>query len=81
MERGGGINWEFGINRYTLPCIKQINKGLLYTTGNYIHYLIVTYNRKESVCAYLCVYIYIYIYTYTFKTKSLCCTPESNAIL
>ena len=40
---------EFGINRYTLPYIKQINnKDLLYSTGNYIQYLLITYNGKES---------------------------------
>ena len=28
---GGGMNWEFGIDKYTLICIKQItNKNLLY---------------------------------------------------
>ena len=28
---GGGMNWEFGIDIYTLICIKQItNKNLLY---------------------------------------------------
>ena len=33
----GGINWEFGINIYTLVYIKQMNnKELLYSTGNYI---------------------------------------------
>ena len=33
---GGRINEEFWINRYTLPYIKQINKVLLYSIGNYI---------------------------------------------
>ena len=33
----GGINQEFGISRYTLLYIKQMNdKVLLYGTGNYI---------------------------------------------
>ena len=26
----GGINWEFGINRYTSLYIKQINRDILY---------------------------------------------------
>ena len=31
----GGINWEIGIDMYTLLYIKQItNKDLLYSTGN-----------------------------------------------
>ena len=48
-KRGGDINWESGINRYTRLYIKQINnKDLPYSTGNYIQYLIITYNGKES---------------------------------
>ena len=34
-ERRGGMNWENGIDTYTLLGIKQItNENLLYTTGN-----------------------------------------------
>ena len=45
----GGINWEFRINIYTLLYIKQMNnKNLLYSTRNYIHYLVITSNGKES---------------------------------
>ena len=63
------MNWEFGIHRYPLPYIKQINnKDLLYSTGNYIQYLVITYNGKESE---------EYIYTYICKTESLCYTPET----
>ena len=44
---GGGINQEYGINRYTPLYIKQISKkDLLYSTGNYIQYI--TYSGKES---------------------------------
>ena len=43
---GGGINWEYGTDRYTPLYIKWINiKNLLYSTGNYIQYLVITYNR------------------------------------
>ena len=46
---GGGINQEYGIERYILLYVKQIsNKDLLYSTGNYIQYLVITYNGKES---------------------------------
>ena len=32
----GGINWEYGFNRYTLPCMKWLNnKIFLYSTGKY----------------------------------------------
>ena len=66
----GGINWEFGINIYTLLYMKQItNKDLLYSTVNYIQYLIITCNGQESDKR---IHIYIYI------TESLCCTPETN---
>ena len=53
-ERGvkdklGRINEEFRINRYMLLCIKQINnKDLLYGTGDYIQYLVVAWDGKES---------------------------------
>ena len=64
----GGINQEFGINRYKLLYIKQINnKDLLYSTGNYVQYLVMIYNGKESeneyIYVYMCVYIYVYMYT------------------
>ena len=53
---GWGINREFGIKRYTLLYIKWIiNKDLLYSTGNYIQCLIVTYNGKESEKECVCV--------------------------
>ena len=58
---GGGINQEYRINKYALPYIKQINnEDLLYSTGNYIQYLIITYNGKELRKR---IYIYIYIHT------------------
>ena len=45
----GGINWESGINIYTLLYIKEIiNKDLLYSTGNSTQYSVITYNGKES---------------------------------
>ena len=45
------------------------NKVLLYSTGSYLQYLIITYNGKESEEEY------IYI------SESLCCIPEANTIL
>ena len=50
-ERGwGGINQEFGISRYKLLYIKQINnKVLLYSTGNYIQYSVINHNKKEYI--------------------------------
>ena len=40
---GGGINWEIGIDIYTLLSIKQItNENLLYSTGNFTQCSMVT---------------------------------------
>ena len=61
----GEINQEFGININALLCIKQINyKDLLYSTGNYIQYLAITYNGKESEKENIHVHMYMYIYIY-----------------
>ena len=42
---GGGMNWEIGIDMYTLltPCIKQTtNENLLYSTRNSTQCSVVT---------------------------------------
>ena len=75
----GEINQEFGTNRYTPLYIKYINsKILLYSTGNYIQYLAITYNGKGSVkCMYI-IHIHLKSVWYTLLyTESLCCTPET----
>ena len=76
-ERGGrGINKEFGISRYKLLYIKEINnKVLLYSTENYIQYLVINYNGKESEKEYLYLSIYLSLY------ESLCYIPETKMIL
>ena len=67
---GGGINWDFQINIYTLLYIKYITKkGLLHSTGKYIQYSVITYMWKESENE-LCV----------CTTDSLCCTSETNTM-
>ena len=58
---GEWIKLEFGINRYILLYIKEINnKDLLYSTGNYIQYLVITCNRKESEKEYIFVCMHMY---------------------
>ena len=47
-EIRGGTHLEFGTNRHTLLCIKQVNKDLLYSTGNCIQYRVITYNVIEQ---------------------------------
>ena len=56
--REGGINWEIGIDIYTLLCIKQItNKNLLYSTRNSIQYSVMTYMGIESKKEWIYVYV------------------------
>ena len=54
----------------------KINKDLLYSTGNYTQYFVITYKGKKSEKEYIyvcmCTYIHIYI------TESLCCTLGAN---
>ena len=38
-KEGGGINQWYGIKRYVLQYIKQINKDLLYSTEKYNQYI------------------------------------------
>ena len=40
---GGGIDWEFGIDMYTLLYLKQItHKDLIHSTGNSAQYSVIT---------------------------------------
>ena len=53
---GGGKDWEFGISRCKLVYIGWINnKVLLYSTGNYIQYLVINHNGKEYEKEYIYV--------------------------
>ena len=55
---GGGINWETGIDIYTLLYIKQItNKDLLYSTGNSTQYSVMTYTGEDSEKEQVFVYV------------------------
>ena len=54
----GGINWEIGIDIYTLLYIKQItNKDLLYSTGKSTQYSVMAYMGKESKKEWIYVYV------------------------
>ena len=67
---GRGEVRDFGIDMYTLLCLKQItNKDLLYSTGNPAQYYVTTImekNMKKNV--YMCI------------TESLCCRAEINIV-
>ena len=75
----GGMNWEIGIDIYTLLilCIKYItNEKLLYSTRNSTQYSIMAYIGKESKTNKKKEWIYVICIT-----DSLCCTPETNTTL
>ena len=45
----GGMVWEFGTSRCKLLYIEWINnKALLYSTGNYIQYLVINHNGNKK---------------------------------
>ena len=48
--------------------IVKMNKILLYSTGNYIHYLLINHSGKEYdkvyTYTYICLYVYRHIYIY-----------------
>ena len=48
-EGKGGKGWEFGINKGKLLQREQINKVLLYSTGNYIQCPVINQNGKEYI--------------------------------
>ena len=56
----------------------KINESI-YSTGNYILYLIIIYNEKESGKEHMCVYIHECVCVYV--AKSSCCTSETNTVL
>ena len=57
MGNGREINQEYGMNRYILLQMKQINKDLLDSAGNSTQFLVMTYNGKQSEKEYIYVYI------------------------
>ena len=53
---GGGMHWEFGISRCKLLHKEWINnKVLLYSTGNYVQYPVISHNGKEYEKEYIYV--------------------------
>ena len=57
------------------------NKDLLYSTGNYIQYLVITYNGKEYIYIHIYTHTHTHTHTYIYKTESLHCTLESKTAL
>ena len=55
---GRGINWEIGIDIFTLLYLEwMISKDLLYSIGKSTQYSVVTYMGKESEKEWICVYV------------------------
>ena len=68
---GGGINWEFGINIYTLLYRKLINsKDLLY----------ITRNSAQSVITRMRKNLKMNRHTYMYD-RFILCMPETNNIV
>ena len=68
-KRGrAGIYEEFQSNRYNTTKMKyKKNMDLLYSTGNYIQYQVISYNGKESEKTH----------THTHINEPLCYTPKA----
>ena len=57
-HQGEGTDWKFGVNRCKLLFIECINnKVLLYSTGNYIQYPVISQNEVEYEKGYMYVFI------------------------
>ena len=55
---------------------KITNKDLLYSTGNYTQYIVITCKGKESEKEYVSVYIYIYMCVYICIYMYICITES-----
>ena len=56
--REGGMNWEIGIDIYTILYTKQItNENLLYSTGNSTQRSVVTEMGRKSKKEWIYVYV------------------------
>ena len=69
-----------GISRCKLLCVEWISvKVLLYYTGNYIQYLVMIYNRKES--EYIYIYIGLCVQLLSILCDSLDYSPPGSSVL
>ena len=70
---GGVMNWEIGIDIYTLLCIKQVtSKNPLYSTGNSTQYSVMTYMGKESKKEWIYVYVELIHFAVQQKVTQHC---------
>ena len=54
-REGGGINWEIGVDKYTLSIQQVTNTDLQYSTGNTTQNSIMTYVGKQSKRVDICI--------------------------
>ena len=54
-REGGGINWEIGVDKYTLSIQQITNTDLQYSTGNTTQNSIMTYVGKQSKRVDICI--------------------------
>ena len=56
---GKGTEWvSIAFSDMHTTIYKITNKDLLYSTGNYTQYFVITYKGKIWKCVYMCLYIY-----------------------
>ena len=75
---GGGVDWGFGTSRCKLLYIGRINMFLLYSTGNYIQYLLINHNGryyKKRKYIHICVCVCVCV------AESVFCIAEMNTTL
>ena len=53
---------------------KGKQKGLLYSTGNYMQYFVINYHGKELKTKNMCVCVCVYV------TEPSYCVPETNIL-
>ena len=70
---GERINWEFGIDIYTLLYIKEItNKGSMYSSGNSAQYSVITKIGKESEKRWVFIYVWLIRFAVHLKLTQCC---------
>ena len=63
--------WRARVHGVTKSWSRLSNWTELYSTQNYIEYLIVAYNAKESEKEYICVPAHTHVYVYIYKWITL----------
>ena len=73
------MEWEFRISRCQLLYTRWINTVILFSTRNYIQYLVTNHNGKEYI--HIHIYMCVCVCVCACTSESLCCTEEINTML